>query len=427
MGKGIKLSDAELEGKVVAGVDTHADTHWLCVLDDRGRKVLSKEFPADAKGYAALAEAIGNPGRCAAVGVEGTASYGAALTDELVARGFLVLEVLNKKKERKRRKGEGKNDEIDAERAARDVLAADGTSIPKLRGGWVDDLRSLLVARDQCLAARVRAHASALSLTRTAPEEERCRWKGMGQERLMRSLLKLEEQGASALHRSLLALARTWKTASDEADALETEMGRILKDSCPSMLERYCCGAVNAAELAVAAGENPERMGSKEAFAMLCGVAPIPVSSGNTSGRMRLNRGGNRRANRALHSIAVSRMKCDPRTQAYIAKCCEGRDGRPKTKKEAMRCLKLYISREIYHALTHPFDVKERVDGAALRAARKAAGLSQGEVAEALGISAGSVSRVELGKDSVGPIAERYLQWVLDGMPTEAKDVQKSA
>ena len=425
MGKGIRLSDAELEGRVVAGVDTHVDTHWLCVLDDRGRKVLSEEFPADASGYAALAEAIGDPERCAAVGVEGTASYGAALTDELVRRGFFVLEVLNKKKERKRRRGEGKNDEIDAERAARDVIAGDGTSIPKQRCGWVDDLRSLLVARDQCLAAKKKAHAAALSLTRTAREGERSRWRGMSQKKLMRSLLKLGERGASALHRSLLALARSWKANSDEADALEAEMARILRANNPSLLDTYCCGPVNAAELAVAAGENPQRMKSKEAFAMLCGVAPIPASSGSTSGRVRLNPGGNRRANRALHSIAVVRMKCDPRTQAYIARRCGGSN--PLTKKEALRCVKLYVSREIFRALTHPFDVTERIDGDSLRAARKEAGLSQTQVAETLGVSKGSISLVELGKDCGGRMAERYLQWVLDGMPTEVEQSQRSA
>lgn len=425
MGRGIKLSDEELEDKVVAGVDTHADTHWLCVLDTNRRVATSREFTADAQGYAELAKAIGDPAKCAAVGVEGTTSYGAALTDELFRRGFRVLEVLNKKKDRKRRKGEGKSDEIDAERAARDVLAGDGTSIPKLRGGWVDDLRSLLVARDRCVDAKVKAHAGALSLTRTAPEEERSRWKGMGQEALMRSLLKLEEEGASALHLSLLMLARVWELSSRQVDALESEMLAILEARCPSMTRIYCCGTISAAELAVAAGENPERLKSEASFAMLCGAAPIPASSGSTSGRMRLNPGGNRRANSALHTIALSRTRVDPRTQEYMARRCGGERG--LSWKEAMRCLKRYIAREAYHALTHPFDVGELVDRDALKAARKEAGMTQAQVAEALGVSRSSISGVESGRKACRYVAERYSRWVLDGMPMETGIEQKSA
>lgn len=109
MSKGIELTERKLEGKIVAGIDTHADTHWLCVLDERYRVAL-----------------LSTPD-----GFEGTRSYGAGLTDALMACGSNVLEVLNKKKDRRRRHGEGNNDEIGAERAARDVLAADGTPIPK--------------------------------------------------------------------------------------------------------------------------------------------------------------------------------------------------------------------------------------------------------------------------------------------------------
>ena len=122
MSSGVRLTDEELEGKVVAGVDTHADTHWLCVLDGRGRVALSREFDATAEGCAELARAIGGAGGCAAVGVEGTCSYGAQLTDELVACGYRVLEVLRPKRP-PRRPGEGKDDARDAERAARDVRA----------------------------------------------------------------------------------------------------------------------------------------------------------------------------------------------------------------------------------------------------------------------------------------------------------------
>lgn len=420
---GVRLTDAELAGRVVAGVDTHADTHWLCVLDDRGRVALSREFPADAGGYAALAEAIGDPSGCAAVGVEGTCSYGAGLADELRGRGFRVLEVLNKKKARRRRRGEGKDDATDAERAARDVLAADGTSVPKLRGGWVDDVRALLIAREQCVKAAVGAHAAALSLARCAPEGQRRRWEGMREEAMMTSVLEPGPTGAvTALERSMLALARSWEVARAEAGDLEREMRALVGENCPALLAMYCCGPVSAAALAVAAGENPGRLGSEASFAMLCGAAPIPASSGKTGGRVRLNRGGDRRANSALHSIVVRRARYDPETRDYI----DRRMGQGLSRAEALRCLKRYVAREAYRALTHPRDVGERVDRSSLREARLAAGLTQRDVAAALGVAVSSVSGVETGRNQCRRLAERYSRWVMDGMPLDAGDIGKS-
>ncbi len=423
MVKGIVIERRELEGKVVAGVDTHADTHWLCVLNERGAVALSREYPADAAGYVALADAIGDPSECAAVGIEGTCSYGAGLADELLRRGFRVLEVLNKKKERGRRRGEGKDDAIDAERAARDVLAADGTSEPKLRGGWVDDLRSLLVAREHCVATKVEAYAAALSLVRTAPEEERRRWEGMSQNAMMDAMLGIGKVGATALERSMLALARTWDTCSAEADALGGEIRSVLEESCPSLLAVYCCGPVSAAQLAVAAGENPGRLRSEASFAMLCGVAPIPASSGKTSGRMRLNRGGNRRANSALHTIVIRRMRYDPQTRAYVERRRSG--GGALGKAEVIRCLKRYVAREVYHALMHPHDVGERTDRSSLREARMAAGLTQAQVAAALGVAPSSVSGIETGRNQCRRLTERYSRWVLDGMPIDINEGSK--
>ena len=93
-------------------------------------------------------------------------------------------------------------------------------------------------------------------------------------------------------------------------------------------------------------GDNPERLGSEASFAMLCGVAPVPVSSGMTY-RHRLNRGGDRQANSAIHIIAIGRLRTDERTKEYVAKkMAEGH-----TKMEAIRCLKRYIAREVYYVI----------------------------------------------------------------------------
>ena len=414
MSSGVRLTDEELEGKVVAGVDTHADTHWLCVLDGRGRVALSREFDATAEGCAALADAIGDPAGCAAVGVEGTCSYGAQLADELAARGHRVLEVLRPKRP-PRRPGEGKDDARDAERAARDVLAGEGTSVPKLRGGWVEGLRALLNARrERCVGACVSARNAALAVARCAPEAERRRWEGLSQAEMMRGCAALPERDATPVERALLALGRTWEAARAEADALEGAMEAMVAANLPSLAAVPNCGAVSAAKLVVAAGENPGRLRSEGAFAMLCGAAPVPASSGKTD-RFRLNRGGDRRANNALHMIVAGRMRSDPRTAEYV----ERRRAEGKSTREIMRCLKRYVAREVYRALTRPGDAPAPPDPAALRAARRSAGLSQRQVAEALGLSQSSVSGAERGVWSNRLAAARYARWVEDGMPMD--------
>ena len=413
MSSGVRLTDEELEGKVVAGVDTHADTHWLCVLDGRGRVALSREFDATAEGCAALADAIGDPAGCAAVGVEGTCSYGAQLADEQAARGHRVLEVLRPKRP-PRRPGEGKDDARAAERAARDVLAGEGTSVPKLRGGWVEGLRALLNARERCVGACVSARNAALAVARCAPEAERRRWEGLSQAEMMRGCAALPERDATPVERALLALGRTWEAARAEADALEGAMEAMVAANLPSLAAVPNCGAVSAAKLVVAAGENPGRLRSEGSFAMLCGAAPVPASSGKTD-RFRLNRGGDRRANNALHMIVAGRMRSDPRTAEYV----ERRRAEGKSTREIMRCLKRYVAREVYRALTRPGAAPAPPDPPALRAARRSAGLSQRQVAEALGLSQSSVSGAERGVWSNRLAAARYARWVEDGMPMD--------
>ncbi len=419
---GVVLTDEQLEGKVVAGVDTHADAHWLCVLDELRRVAVSRGFPATPEGYADLASAIGDPGMCAAVGVEGTCSYGAGLTDALQAAGYTVLEVLRPKRDSKRRPGEGKDDAGDAERAARDVLAGKVTSVPKQRGGWVERLRPLSVARERCVRARKESLAAARSLVSTAPEQQKARWNGLSGDKMMAGALGIDEEGAGALERALLSIARVWDAARREAGALESEMRDIIESNCPSLLAMFCCGVDDAAALAIAAGENAGRFKGEGAFAKHCGAAPIPASSGKTSGRMRLNRGGDRSANSALHMIVTRRIRFDPDTQRYIERRCSGRDA--LSKKEAIRCLKRYVAREAFHALTHPFELPETReagrDGQSLKEARRKAGIKQRQVAEAIGVTAACVSNIETGKVSHRSQAfKRYVEWVGNGLPLD--------
>ncbi|MFF7988158.1 transposase [Streptomyces sp. NPDC007901] len=120
-------------------------------------------------------------------------------------------------------------------------------------------------------------------------------------------------------------------------------MTTAVKATAPSLLARFGIGPDSAAALLIAAGDNPERLGSEASFAALCGVSPVEQSSGK-SRRRRLNRGGDRQANAALHRIVVTRMRQDERTRIYL----ERRTAGGKGKREVMRCLKRYAAREVY-------------------------------------------------------------------------------
>ena len=133
---------------------------------------------------------------------------------------------------------------------------------------------------------------------------------------------------------------------SDTIAELDELINPIVEALAPQLLGRVGVGIEVAGQLLVSAGDNPERMTSEASFAMLCGVAPLPASSGMTT-RHRLNRGGDRQANRALHLAVVSRLRLDPRTQAYVAKkTAEGH-----SKMEIIRCVKRYLAREVYYLL----------------------------------------------------------------------------
>lgn len=261
-------------GPVFCGVDTHADSHWLHVLDWRGRKVLSRRFPADAAGYEALAGAIAAAGEPACVAMEGTSSYGAGLTRHLASLGMPVREALSPARMQRRRPGQGKCDEADAERAARAAMSGSKLGTPKSQDGWVDGVRCMLAARSGAVKARTSAINTARSLLATAPEGLRSRFRGMGGPRLMEELPSVRAEGA--LGAALGALADLWAAARDAALDMERAIEASLEENCPALLAMYGCGPVSAAKLAVAAGDNPGRLRSEASFAAICRPAPSP-------------------------------------------------------------------------------------------------------------------------------------------------------
>lgn len=162
------------------------------------------------------------------------------------------------------------------------------------------------------------------------------------------------------------------------------------------------------------AGLNPGRLRSEASFAAICGACPIPASSGKTV-RHRLNRGGDRQANSALHEIARQRVMRDPETAEYA----ERARGRGKSDREVMRCLKRYVTREAYRALMRPHEIRRPEDASELVAARRAAKVSQVRAASILGTSEKYISMLERGQRELKPIRRAYEAWVEAGLPLD--------
>ena len=334
---------------VTVGVDTHLDSHVAVALDELGRRLDELHFPTTQAGYANLYRWTMKLGKLERVGIEGTGSFGAGLARFLRERGIEVLEVGRPKRRDQHRSG--KSDPIDAELAARAVLA--GTAIGQTKGGDgpVEMIRVLRAARRSAVKARAQAAKQLKALLITAPESLRAELRGLSTIKLVRRAARFRpgdqpSDVAAATKFTLRSIARRYQQLSEEIDELNEQLSRLVTQTAPALIAVPGVGTDTAASLLVAAGEDPKRLKSESAFAHLCGVAPIPASSGKVV-RYRLNRQGNRDANRALYVVATERMSRDERTRAYVVRRTE--EG--KSKREIIRCLKRYIAREIYGVL----------------------------------------------------------------------------
>jgi transposase len=335
---------------VCGGVDTHLDFHVAAVLDHIGGLLGVETFETTEAGYRKLFEWLEGFGTVSRVGVEGTGSYGAGLSRFLLDQGVDVVEV--DRPNRQLRHREGKSDPTDAVAAARAAMSGQATVRPKLRNGPVEQMRVLMVARRSARDQRVQTLNQIRHLVFTAPEPIRARFLGRYQKTLVNELAALRPRKSSQDPISYVTLT-TLRGLVRRILALDEEIRRIRKlvealvaEVAPSMLELSGLGPEGAATLLIAAGDNPERIKSEAAWAHLCGVAPIPASSGKTI-RHRLNRGGNRQANAALYRIVITRMSSDPRTRAYVAR----RRDEGRTNGEIVRMLKRYVAREVYKHL----------------------------------------------------------------------------
>jgi transposase len=335
---------------VVGGVDTHADQHVVAAIDANGGMLGTEAFPADESGYEALLAWLVSHGEVEKVGVEGTGSWGVGLARFLHSHEVMVVEVDRPNRQHRRRVG--KSDDTDAISAARAALSGSASVVPKTRDGRVEEIRILLVARRSGREQRIQTLNQLRHLIFTAPEPIRARFKDRYKAGLITEVARLRpRQGSDPISYTTLmvmrGLARRIQHVDDEMRVIDSRLSNLIGETAPSLIECYGVGIDTAASLLVTAGDNPERLRSEASWAHLCGVTPIPASSGKTT-RHRLNRGGDRHANAALYRIVLTRMSSDPRTRTYVTRRrAEGRSNR-----EIIRCLKRYVARETFKHLT---------------------------------------------------------------------------
>ena len=335
--------------EVVIGVDTHKDTHTAAVLDARTSGVLARAtVTADPDGYAELVALAEQHSGLRAWAMEGTGGYGAGLARHLAAADELVVE-LDRPKRPARRAG-AKSDPIDAERAARDALARTRLAQPKT-GPERAALQMRLTARRAAVEAAATAQRQLLAMVITGPEAVRGRFRGQTTRTMITTAARLRPGASSGDIEHLTALTVLHDLARRirflEAEALDHEKAirTIVRSWRPDLLDLTGVGPIVAATV-LTAWSHPGRCRSDAAFAMLAGTAPIPASSGKTV-RYRLNRSGDRQLNRALHTIALSRMRYHQPTRDYT----DRRRAQGKTDREIHRCLKRYIARQLYRQL----------------------------------------------------------------------------
>lgn len=339
------MDEQQIQNEVILGVDTHLDLHVGAVINSTGKLLGTLATATNADGYLQLIAWAHSLGCLRRAGVEGTGTYGAGLARALREQGIEVLEV--NRPDRSKRRLKGKSDPTDAESAARSVLSEQATAIPKSQSGVAEAMRTLSVARRSAVKAKTQAINQLRAVLVSAPQEIRdCLWKPKA-EQCVAACVDLEPLGTTTLLKTLTTtlrlLAKRWEALAAELKVLDAELEKLTSRFAPCLRGQFGVGPLTAATLIVAAGDNPERLHSEAALAALCGVNPLPASSGKTT-RHRLNRGGNRQANNALWTIAMVRMRSEPRTRAYVDK----RSAQGLSNKEIHRCVKRYVVRELY-------------------------------------------------------------------------------
>ncbi len=337
---------------VIGGVDTHVDVHVAAAVNHVGGVLGVEAFPTTRAGYRRLVGWLRSHGELTLVGVEGTGSYGVGLSRYLTRAGIDVVEV--DRPNRQVRHRQGKSDPVDAVAAARAALSGTATGSPKSRDGNVEAIRVLMIARRSAVGTRIETLNQLRHLTFTATPEIRAKFTGLTAISLANKASSLRPRPSEDMVRyttliTLRALGQRVQYLREETKGLNRLLRPLIRQTAPELLDMFGVGFDTAAKLLVAAGDNPERIRTEAAWGHLCGVAPIPASSGKTR-RYRLNRGGNRQANSALYHIIITRMRHHQPTRHYVARrLAEG-----KTMGEIARILKRYAAREVFKHLPRP-------------------------------------------------------------------------
>jgi len=348
----VHASQRQPDGEVVLGVDTHRDTHVAAVVTPLGGVLATEAFPATSVGYRELLDWARSFGTLTRAGVEGTGSYGAALTRHLLARDVQVFDV--NRPDRTAQRQQGKTDTVDAQAAARAVISGRATAQAKTGNGPVQIARMFKLAKDSAIKARTQAINQLKAVLVSADPALREQLTPLTNPALIRTCANLtsdpgylgRDDVLDATVVTLQLLAERIQQLTAQIDELKRRLAGLVQSHAPQLLERVGVGPDSAITLLITAGDNPERLADEASFAALCGASPVERSSGKQQ-RRRLNRGGDRQANAALYRIVQSRLRWDPRTQDYLKR----RTSEGKTRREVIRCLKRYVAREIFSLL----------------------------------------------------------------------------
>ncbi len=336
----------------VVGVDTHRDTHEAEIAHSSGAPIRTHRISNDSTGYAELLAWIVDhaPSARIVVAIEGARSYGAGLAHALVAAGLTVIEC--EQPSRTTRRGRGKSDAIDAHLAVLNTLQLDADQLPTPRAdGDREALRVLLTAREELTTTTTgqtnRLRALLLSGDDTDREHARGKLTDHTLAHLAERRASPEAPRAQAVRQAeIRRLARALRNGRRELADNRTQLQRLVDALAPGLTDQRGIGPISAAQVIVSFS-HPGRCRNDAAFAALAGVSPLEASSGRTT-RHRLNRRGDRALNQAIHTIAGTRMRSCPTTQAYVAR----RTAEGKSTKEIRRCLKRYIARQLHRTLT---------------------------------------------------------------------------
>lgn len=339
--------------EIVIGIDTHAETHTAAVVHAVTGEVLETHtVEATPSGYQELVDLADRRSPARVWAIEGAGAYGAGLRRYLSNVQEVTYEV--DRPDRSARRNGAKTDPIDAIRAARELLATPHPATPRT-GTDRELLAYLLTTRRMLVSSAADLQRQLFAATITAPEQLREYLRGYKADALvrraatMRPVARSWDEHTKAIATLMRDTARRCQQLHTDADTYEKQIKTIVQSWRPDLLDMSGVGPISAATI-LCSWSHPGRIRNAAAFAMLAGTAPIPANSGQVTTRYRLNRHGDRQLNYAFHTIAVSRIRYDARTKAYVAK----RTADGKNPKEIRRCLKNYIARETYRLLEHP-------------------------------------------------------------------------